>query len=250
MRLFILLFSLIYSLSTQAQAVEQQFHVANKSYQIGEYAVAIEQYEDLLADDYASAELYGNLGNAYYQFGDLGRAILNYERALRFDPDDETVQHNLRLARLEVEPSVNRLPEFAPNRWLQNMRQLLTANGWAILFLLLFWLALGAWVLWQLGSTRTQRKRGFIVGASLLLVALSVFLMAQSTYNFRRNSKRAIVLEAVDVRKGAAVESEVLQAAGAGLDVKLLNSSIQEWEKIQLPNGAEGWIEADKIEVI
>ena len=52
---------------------------ADAEYSKGNYQQAIKDYEDLLKNG-ESAELYYNLGNAYYRTDNITRAVLSYER--------------------------------------------------------------------------------------------------------------------------------------------------------------------------
>jgi len=47
----------------------------------GEYAKAIEKYNQIINTGVENSELYFNLGYAYYKSGELAKAILNFERA-------------------------------------------------------------------------------------------------------------------------------------------------------------------------
>ena len=49
-----------------------------------------------------SANLFYNLGNAYFRTGNFGRAILNYERALALDRHHPESEANLRVVRDEA----------------------------------------------------------------------------------------------------------------------------------------------------
>ncbi|MEM1324684.1 MAG: tetratricopeptide repeat protein [Bacteroidota bacterium] len=251
MRYWLIVWSTFLTTIMIAQNPEQQFQVANKSYDIEEYAVAIEQYQSLLESGFVSPELYTNLGNAYYQFGNLGKAILNFQRALQLNPDDEVATQNLTTAQADIQPELDRLPEFGFGVFIKNIRRSLTANTWATLFLLIFGSAFIAWSIWQIGQQRQQRKWGFLVGCLLLPIAGLLFWIAQKSKNVTEKSKRAVVLEEkVQVRKGAAAESEILREVGAGTTVKWRNSRIQEWQKVRLPNGEEGWLSVEVMEEI
>src|SRR5690606_11741 len=71
---------------------------AERSYDEKKYRLAIENYEKLIEQGYASYQLYYNLGNAYYRNNELGRAIYNYELARKLEPNDEDVRINLSIA--------------------------------------------------------------------------------------------------------------------------------------------------------
>jgi tetratricopeptide (TPR) repeat protein len=251
MRYLLLIVPFLCVVTLFGQGSEQQFEVANKSYEIGEYAVAIEQYESLLKRGFVSVELHTNLGNAYYQFGELGEAILHFQRALRLNPQDATAAHNLKVAQEAIQPSLDQLPEFGWRTSFASVQQSLAANTWTILFLVVFALALLAWSIWQIGQQRQQRKWGFLVGCLLLPIAGLLFWMAQQSKNFTEKSKQAVIVDKeVQVRKGAATESEVLREIGEGTTVKWRNSRLQEWQKVRLPNGEEGWLPISVMEEI
>jgi len=66
---------------------------ADTEYQKGNYQQAIRDYEELLKNG-ASAEIYYNLGNAYYRTDNITKAVLNYERARLLSPGDEDINFN------------------------------------------------------------------------------------------------------------------------------------------------------------
>jgi len=67
-----------------AQA-DSDFARANQEYAQGHFKDAIAGYEGLVRTGQASANVFYDLGNAYFRTGDFGRAILNYQRALALE---------------------------------------------------------------------------------------------------------------------------------------------------------------------
>src|SRR4051794_36119975 len=61
---------------------ESEFAKANQEYAQGHFKEAIAGYEALVRGGRWNANLFYDLGNAYFRTHDFGRAILNYERAL------------------------------------------------------------------------------------------------------------------------------------------------------------------------
>src|SRR5919197_1709802 len=72
------------------------FTKATQEYAQGHFKEAISGYEALVRAGQLSANLFYDLGNAYFRTGDFGRAILNYERALALEPHHPEAQANLR----------------------------------------------------------------------------------------------------------------------------------------------------------
>src|SRR5437899_7948381 len=75
------------------------FAKANTEFAAGNFKAAIADYEAIVGSGQWSANLFYDLGNAYFRHGDFGRAILNYDRALRLDRHHPEADANLRIAR-------------------------------------------------------------------------------------------------------------------------------------------------------
>src|SRR4051794_14159203 len=82
--------------SSFAQA-EPDFTKANQEYAQGHFAEAISGYEALVRAGQWSANLFYDLGNAYFRVGDFGRAVLNYERALALERHHPEAMANLQI---------------------------------------------------------------------------------------------------------------------------------------------------------
>src|SRR5205807_50501 len=112
MKIAIALFTFVLSVTNASAAPDDAgFEKANSEYAAGNFKEAISDYNTLVQSGELSANLFYNLGNAYYRTADYGRAILNYERALRIDRQHPEAQANLRIARdesrgLELTPSL------------------------------------------------------------------------------------------------------------------------------------------------
>src|SRR5882672_4518429 len=99
--IFILLIFSLKSFGGPSSGLSKIYHDANIAYQKLDYEKSIRLYEELIKAKYVSIEVYYNLGNAYFKAGNFAKAIINYERALKMDPDDEDVNFNLKIASLK-----------------------------------------------------------------------------------------------------------------------------------------------------
>src|SRR5438552_9824231 len=103
---FIAIFcSAVSTVSSFAQA-KGDFTKANQEYAQGNFAEAISGYEALVGAGQWSANLFYDLGNAYFRVGDFGHAVLNYERALALERHHPEAIANLQIARDEAHSQI------------------------------------------------------------------------------------------------------------------------------------------------
>ncbi len=81
-----------------AAADRATFERANQLYEAGQYAAAINLYEQLTAKGIANADLFYNLGNAYSQLGKANQGVEYYMRAAQLAPRDGQVAARLKQA--------------------------------------------------------------------------------------------------------------------------------------------------------
>jgi tetratricopeptide (TPR) repeat protein len=75
-----------------------RWNAANAAYEEGKYEQAKADYIQMVDSREYSAELFYNLGNAWFKLNDQGRAIINYQRALILNPGFEEAKANLQTA--------------------------------------------------------------------------------------------------------------------------------------------------------
>src|SRR5438034_1858696 len=121
------------SLFAQSDA---EFMRANQAYAQGHFKEAIGSYEALVRAGRWNANLFYDLGNAYFRTGDFGRAILNYERALALDRHHPEATANLQIARDE-----SRALELQPTR-LERYLHFTSINQYSIAAAIAFWLGI------------------------------------------------------------------------------------------------------------
>ncbi len=249
-RIFITVF-LTSLLSALANAQPRQtLQAANQAYQDQNYEQAIDLYETLLAEGRESEALYYNLGNAYYRQGEAGRAVLNYERALKLDPDDENTLHNLRFVRRQMPDEVIDLKQSGlVQSWL-SLQNSMTSRSWSILGLAMLWLAALGLAVWLLSSIRRRKKWGFITGILLLVLSSLPFLLAYGRARQEFYSNTAVVLAADAVLRSAPEEeSQAVRGLQEGMTVRILDD-IGNWHKVRLADSTEGWVPKGAVEEV
>ena len=85
-----------------------------KAYNEGDFDRAIDEWRTCSDNGTQNADLYYNLGNAYFRSGKLGFAIYYYKSALRLDPSNDDVSHNLKYAQAMTRDKVEEDEEENP----------------------------------------------------------------------------------------------------------------------------------------
>ena len=103
---------------------------ADSAYVHENYQQAINGYEALLKQG-VSADLYYNLGNAYYRTDNITRAIINYERALLLSPGDDDIRFNLQMARSKTIDKITPESEMFFVTWYRSLVNSMSVDAWA-----------------------------------------------------------------------------------------------------------------------
>ena len=238
---------IVFLLTTQFFFAQTGFEKGNDLYQKGKYEQAISEYESILATKQHSAELYFNLGNCYYKLNKVAPAIYNYEKALVLNPDDAEITNNLKFAQKLQIDEIKVVPQVGFSKMVHDFTSIFHYNTWA-------WISVGLATLFLLCflgyyfSRFTLTKRIFFFGmfALLLLLLISVS-SAISEKNHYENEKPAIVFtEIVLVKSEPQSASNTVFTLHEGTKVFVLEA-LDNWKKIQLTDGTEGWIEKTAI---
>ena len=158
---------LFVSISLSASTVTRQ--QADSAYAQEHYQQAISDYETLLKQG-VSAELYYNLGNAYYRTDQMPKAVLNYERALLLSPGDADIRFNLQMARSKTIDKITPESEMFFVTWYRSLVNLMSVDAWARTALIALAIAIILALAYLFSDRIWLRKVGFF-GALLLVVA-------------------------------------------------------------------------------
>lgn len=235
-----------------AQNLEEAFEQGNKLYAEGNFKAAAAQYQKVIDGGYSSSKLYYNAGNAYYKQKMYAKAILNYERAYKLNPSDGDINHNLKLARLQIRDNVDSIPTFFLVSWFNGIRNLLGANGWAWLSLISFVLAGVLFICYYFTGTLLVKKITF--GSSALFLCIFFFAVwtAQVKTKQVKHPADAIVLSpVVVVRSSPDQNGKDLFIVHEGIKVTFTETPpVPGWREIKIADGNTGWVEANTFEVI
>ena len=223
---------------------------ADSAYAHGQYQQAIAQYEALLKQG-ASADLYYNLGNAYYRTENIPEAVLNYERALLLSPGDRDIRFNLQIARSKTFDKIVPESEMFFVTWYRSLVSTMSVDGWARTALVALALTIILLLVYLFSERIWLRKAGFFGGVALLVLFVGANIFAWQQKKDLLNRKGAIIFApAVTVKSTPAANGTDLFILHEGTKVVITDGSMKEWKEIRLADGKEGWIESKHIRVI
>lgn len=249
-KLIIYSICLLASTVLMAQTPEQLMQKGNEAYSRGDYEAAADAYEAILATGLHSAELYYNLGNAYYRMDELGQAILNYECALRLNPHFRDAQENLDLAYSKTEDKIDSLPQIFIVHWAQTVIGWFSPNGWLVAILILVVLLGGLAVLFFVSTDYLWRKRSLLFGILVsLLLLLAIGCTIASYHQFNRHDRAIITSPMIVVKSSPETQGIDKMILHEGTPVTI-DESLGDWHKIHIADGNSGWVESSDITII
>jgi len=239
------LVALLFCAGSAASAIAQadvEFTKANQEYAQGHFKEAIASYETLVHAGQWNANLFYDLGNAYFRTRDFGRAILNYERALALDQHHPEATANLQIARDE-----SRALELQPTR-LERYLQSASINQYSLGASVAFWLGIFGIV-----ALIFARRRSTALMSLSILCLLVCALVVWAIYTLDKGSKgRALAIVTgtdVQARLATADTANSVLALPAGSEIKII-STRGDWMYAALPNDLRGWIQTKNAEQV
>ena len=234
------------SLTAQDSTATQSFEIAEKAYRNGDYGRACFVYETAINEGKHSTQLYNNLGIAYLKDNKLGKSILAFERALRLNPNNREAQQNLAYAKQQIQQPVKKAPGQGIPEWWQNSYLILSSTLWAVLFILL----LSTGILSSLVARYQKKNKIYYSTLCCFLFSVPVFLLGQARTNYDLGSNEAIVIrKQLGLRTKAELQDKEAWTIYEGTKVQLQKQK-DNWYKIRLLNGLEGWVPAQMISPI
>ena len=215
---------------------EAEFTKANQEYAQGHFKEAIDRYEALVRSGQWSANLFYDLGNAYFRTGDFGHAILNYERVIALERHHPEATANLQIAR--DEGRALELPQNWPERYLR----FASVNQYCIAAATTFWLAIFVLVTLIFARRRSATMIAMLVFC-LLISAISTFAVYTLEHGSGGYALAIVTGKDVQARLATADTANSILALPPGSEVKIL-STRGDWIYAALPNNLRGWISA------
>ena len=239
-------------LNTYCRASDETIFLdsANAAYLKGHYAESIQYYEKIISLGYESAEVYFNLGNAYYKTNEIGLSILNYERAKKLNPKDEDINFNLQLTNQRTVDKIEPEPKLFLDEWWVGIKNMHSEKTWSIRSMVFFILSFIFLGIFLTTGNKTSKLFSFWLTITFILLSSATFIIAKSKYNEMINHKTAIILssstEVRNIPSEGGVKLFILHE-GAKIYAPEING---DWVKIELTPEKVGWVKRASVELI
>ena len=235
---------------TGASVAEQAAALYNEA----DFRKAIELLEkeknEQLAKGLESAELYYNLGNAYFRVNDLAHARLNYERALLLDPGDRDTKHNIDYLSTKLEDKILVADTFFLSIWFNAVQNLFSSNAWAKIAVVCFLLLIASLVAFFFSKLIIVKKTAFYAGVVLIVIVIfaNIFTFRQKE-KIENRSTAVVMAGSAPMVSSPDINSKELTVLHAGTKVRVTKED-RNWLEIEIDNGTIGWMQKDKLEII
>ena len=230
---------------------DDKFTKANNLYNDSKYEKSIEIYFEILDSGVHSSELYYNLGNSFYKLNDIPNSILFYEKSLKLNPTDKDIINNLKMVNNAIIDDITKIPEPFFDNQLNKISKNLSYSNWGLISLIISFLFLLLFIFYFFSKEPIVKRTSFTLLLVLLFLIGITTKISLHAYEKNHLEKYAIIFSSkIEIKSEPNERSENLLILHMGTKVKIIDSFNDEWVKIKLVNGQEGWINNNEIKII
>ena len=222
-----------------------------KAYQSSDFERAIDEWRTCVDNGIVNADLYYNLGNAYFRSGKIGFAIYYYRSALKLRPNDEDIQHNLKFAQAMTRDKVDEDGEenpilsglFKAHHALSLRSQLFTLLG-------IFWIV--AFVAIARRLSASERIKNILIGVLFVLSsAFAVIGMSAGYKIFIAETEITGVVTAKDADVTSAPDdrSQTLNTLSEGTAFEVISEQ-PPFVEIRLGEKVKGFVKLSEVGIV
>ena len=249
-------FFLIFAIATafgSASAAENcaGIDAGTKAYNEGDYERAIDEWRTCADNDIQDADLFYNLGNAYFRNGNLGFSIFYYKKALRLHPSDDDIQHNLKFAQAMTRDKVDEDEEENPilsALFKAHHALSLKAQMWTLLGI--FW-AIALLAVARRISRSGRTKNVLIGGMFALSCVFGIIAMSAGYKVFVAETEITGVVTAkdADVTSAPSDRSQTLNTLSEGTSFEVLSEQ-GGFAEIRLGEKIRGFVKMSDVGIV
>ena len=235
----------------ESSTVKEKFLEANMLYNDSKYEESIEVYYQILDSGIHSPELYFNIGNAYYRLNDIANSILFYEKSLKLNPLDNDVINNLNLVKNALIDDIAVVPLSFIDEQVNRISNLLDYSSWGKLVILFSFIFLIMFIVYFFSNKPITKRTAFSSLFFLIIIITLTLWVSLNAYQKNYLEKYAIIFSSkIEIKADPNERSENLLTLHLGTKVRIIDNFNNDWVKIKLVNGQEGWIKKNQIKII
>ena len=242
----VLFLFLCFSSSTFAVTKQQ----ADNFYNNKEYEKAIDAYNTLLKEN-PSAYLYYNIGNAYYRTNKLSLALVNYERALRLEPNNEDIRFNIDFVNKQTVDKVVESPNNLFTIPYYYIMYCLNIDNWTYISLFTLALCFLGMMGYKIGRNKVEQTMGLYLSLICGLCFIFSTLFALHLKNKINSKDEAIIVSpTINIKRTPEANSATDFTLHEATKVYIIDKDIKGWYEIEIGDGRRGWISSNNIIII
>lgn len=253
-KLYFILITAVVLLSGSAFAANETcpgIAAGEKAYNDNEFEKAIDEWRSCTDKGFKNADLFYNLGNAYFRNGKIGFAIYYYKSAIKLRPNDPDILHNLAYASAMTKDKVEDDNEENPLlSGLFKAHHALTLRTQMFILLGLFWGFIILTIARRLVSA--EKTKNIFVGVSFLIVFAFTIIGASAGYKiFVTETEVTGVVTAVDtdVTSAPSDRAQILNTLSEGTSFDVLSEQ-GDFLEIKLGDRIKGFVHNRNVGVI
>ncbi|MGB3591109.1 MAG: tetratricopeptide repeat protein [Nonlabens sp.] len=221
------------------------FAKANKAYTTENYDLAIAVYKQILESGQHSAELYFNLGNAFYKKNEIGESIYYLEKARQLNPDDPEIKNNLAFANRAKIDSIEALPENAIGSNVDDLIRNLSIDEWAYLSIVIVLITLLLAIFYIYAATSGKKRLFFILMVvGILFSALTIMAAFYARDQINSQQFAIVMIDEIVGREAPKQNSNSVFTIHEGTKIEVIEL-FEDWAQISLANGSKAWLPQD-----
>ncbi len=251
-KLLLILFTIAVSF-VSANAAEHCSGIENgaKAYNEGDFERAVDEWRTCVDNGTENADLYYNLANAYFRNGKLGFAIYYYKSALRLDPSNDDILHNLKYAQAMTRDKVEEDGEenpllaglFKAHHALSLRTQMWTLLGlfWAIALLAI-----------ARRISRSSKAKNVLIGTMFALSSLFCIIAMSAGYKIfiaETDIEGVVTAKDADVTSAPNDRSQTLNTLSEGTTFEILSEQ-DNFAEIRLGEKIRGFVKKSDIGIV
>jgi len=230
--------------------VENIFSQANELYNKGIYIEAINNYKEIIKNDFHSAELYYNLGNAYYRLDSIASSVYYYEKALQLNPNDRETIDNLELINKTLVDEIDPITIPLIESILNSISNIFYFETWGYISIFFSFLIVALFLSYYFANSSRVKRLTFVLLCISSIFMLVSLINGNKGYNNYINNEYAVIYSyETDLKIEPNYRSETLFMLHEGTKIQVLEN-YNNWIKIRLVNGQVGYIQLIDVKTL